>query len=55
VTPTDPKLFQAPYLAGHRIDAYQLEPLRKALLLARDSGAPREVSTCPESLTFEAC
>jgi hypothetical protein len=32
VTSTDPKLFQAPYRAGIRIDAYQLEPLRKALL-----------------------
>jgi SNF2 family DNA or RNA helicase len=35
VTATDPKLFQAPYRAGIRIDAYQLEPLRKALLLPR--------------------
>lgn len=35
VTSTDPKLFQAPYRAGIRIDAYQLEPLRKALLLPR--------------------
>ncbi len=29
VTSTDPTLFQAPYRAGIRIDAYQLEPLRK--------------------------
>jgi hypothetical protein len=35
VTSTDPKLFQAPYRAGIRLDAYQLEPLRKALLLPR--------------------
>ena len=30
-----PKLFQAPFRAGIQIDAYQLEPLRKALLLPR--------------------
>ena len=35
VTATDPKIFQAPFRAGIRIDAYQLEPLRKALLLPR--------------------
>jgi superfamily II DNA or RNA helicase len=35
VTATDPKLFQSPFRAGIRIDAYQLEPLRKALLLPR--------------------
>jgi SNF2 family DNA or RNA helicase len=35
VTSTDPRLFQSPYRAGIRIDAYQLEPLRKALLLPR--------------------
>lgn len=35
VTATDPKLFQAPFRAGIRIDAYQIEPLRKALLLPR--------------------
>ncbi len=35
VTATDPKLFQAPFRAGIRIDAYQLEPLRKALQLPR--------------------
>ena len=34
-TATDPRLFQAPYRAGIHIDAYQLEPLRKALLLPR--------------------
>ena len=35
VTATNPKLFQAPYRAGIKIEAYQLEPLRKALLLPR--------------------
>ncbi len=35
VTSTDARLFQAPFRAGIRIDAYQLEPLRKALLLPR--------------------
>ena len=29
VTATDPTLFQAPYRAGIKIDAYQLEPLRR--------------------------
>lgn len=35
VTSTDPKLFQAPYRAGIELKAYQLEPLRKALLMPR--------------------
>jgi ERCC4-related helicase len=35
ITATDPKLFQAPFRAGIQIDPYQLEPLRKALLLPR--------------------
>jgi len=35
VTATDARLFQSPFRAGIRIDAYQLEPLRKALLLPR--------------------
>ena len=35
VTATDPRLFQSPFRAGIRIDAYQLEPLRKALYLPR--------------------
>jgi hypothetical protein len=35
VTATDARLFQAPFHAGIRLDAYQLEPLRKALLLPR--------------------
>ena len=35
VTATDPGLFQAPFRAGIKIDAYQMEPLRKALRLPR--------------------
>jgi len=35
LTATDPKLFQSPFRAGIQIHAYQLEPLRKALLLPR--------------------
>jgi hypothetical protein len=35
VTATDPGLFQAPFRAGIRPEAYQLEPLRKALQLPR--------------------
>jgi SNF2 family DNA or RNA helicase len=35
VTSTDPRLFQSPYRAGIEVMAYQLEPLRKALLLPR--------------------
>ena len=35
VTATDPNLFQAPFRAGIKIDAYQMEPLRKALRLPR--------------------
>ncbi len=35
VTATNPRLFQAPFRAGIKIDAYQLEPLRKALLMPR--------------------
>lgn len=35
VTSTDPKLLQSPFRAGIRLDAYQLEPLRKALQLPR--------------------
>ena len=31
ITATDPNLFQAPFRAGIKIDAYQMEPLRKAL------------------------
>ncbi|MDF5733232.1 MAG: SNF2-related protein, partial [Rhizonema sp. PD38] len=35
VTSVDAKLFQAPYRAGIEVKAYQLEPLRKALLMPR--------------------
>jgi SNF2 family DNA or RNA helicase len=35
VTATDPALLQAPFRAGIKLEAYQLEPLRKALLLPR--------------------
>jgi len=35
VTATDPTLFQSPFRAGIKIDAYQMEPLRKALRLPR--------------------
>jgi hypothetical protein len=35
VTSTNAKLFQAPYRAGIEVKAYQLEPLRKALLQPR--------------------
>ena len=37
ITATDPTLFQAPFRAGIKIDAYQMEPLRKALRLPRVS------------------
>jgi superfamily II DNA or RNA helicase len=35
VTATDPNLFQSPFRAGIKVDAYQMEPLRKALRLPR--------------------
>src|SRR4051812_28768101 len=35
ITATDPGLFQSPFRAGIKIDAYQMEPLRKALRLPR--------------------
>lgn len=35
VTSTDPRLFQSPFRAGIRLDAYQLEPLRRALRMPR--------------------
>ena len=35
MTATDPNLFQAPFRSGIRVDAYQLDPLRKALRLPR--------------------
>ena len=34
-TAADRKLFQAPFRAGMKIDAYQMEPLRKALRMPR--------------------
>ena len=34
-TATDPSLFQSPFRAGIAIDAYQMEPLRKALRMPR--------------------
>jgi superfamily II DNA or RNA helicase len=37
VTATDRNLFQAPFRAGIKIEAYQMEPLRKALRLPRVS------------------
>ena len=37
VTSTDPQLFQAPLRAGIDVKPYQLEPLRKALLMPRVS------------------
>ncbi|MCC7494462.1 MAG: hypothetical protein IT204_19045 [Fimbriimonadaceae bacterium] len=37
VTATEPRLFQSPFRAGIKLDAYQLEPLRKALVLPRVS------------------
>ena len=41
VTATNPRLFQSPFRAGIKLDAYQLEPLRKALLLPRVSQTGR--------------
>ena len=35
ITATDPNLLQSPFRAGIKIDAYQMEPLRKALRLPR--------------------
>jgi hypothetical protein len=35
ITATNPRLFQSPFRAGIKLEAYQLEPLRKALLLPR--------------------
>jgi hypothetical protein len=37
VTATDPRMFQSPFRAGIRLDAYQLEPLRESSPVA--SGA----------------
>jgi SNF2 family DNA or RNA helicase len=35
VTATDPRIFHAPFRAGIQLHAYQLEPLRKSLLMPR--------------------
>ncbi|MCK6461008.1 MAG: DISARM system SNF2-like helicase DrmD [Planctomycetes bacterium] len=50
VTATDPRLFQAPYRAGIEVKSFQLEPLRKALLMPRvnlfiadDTGAGKTI------------
>jgi len=50
VTATNPRLFQAPYRAGIEVKSFQLEPLRKALLMPRvnlfiadDTGAGKTI------------
>ena len=35
VTATDPRLFQSPFRAGIKLDAYQMEPLRMAMAMPR--------------------
>ena len=51
VTATDPDLFQAPFRAGIRTDAYQLEPLYKGRCFTWACGADRRrrIRTGPEA------
>ena len=49
-TATDPSLFQAPFRAGIKIDAYQMEPLRISLKLAAVRSSSRG-STCSSRTT----
>lgn len=46
VTATDANLLQAPFRAGIKIDAYQMEPLRKAVQLPPASQGAGQRDTC---------